>query len=282
MYQLDGHIGCAVAGITGEMREQRTKERIALKKKKLMPSKTPIAPPFSLLASLTLELQKKKKKKTADANILINSARLAAQRHAFAFGEPVPVEQLVRALCDAKQGYTQFGGLRPYGVSLLYGGWDRERGFQLYQSDPSGNYSGWKATAVGAGAAAAQAILRADYHKKTKKGEGGGGGGGEDKWKEGKAAAEGGDGEKKKKSGEDGGGDDERPDIEAALALAVKVLSKTMDSAALTADKVELSTITRDPETGYVRYKIYDAADLAPLLEAANVEAAKAKEAEDK
>ena len=201
---------------------------------------------------------------TADANILINSARLAAQRHAFAFGEPVPVEQLVRALCDAKQGYTQFGGLRPYGVSLLYAGWDRERGFQLYQSDPSGNYGGWKATAVGAGAAAAQAILRADYIKKEKKSGGEGGAGASEE-------------EKEKKVDED-----ERPTIEQALALAVKVLSKTMDSAALTADKVELSTITRDPETGYVRYKIYDAADLAPLLEAANVEAAKAKEAEDK
>lgn len=230
---------------------------------------------FSPLSTPTSSKKPKKKKPSADANILINSARLAAQRHAFAFGEPVPVEQLVRALCDAKQGYTQFGGLRPYGVSLLYGGWDRERGFQLYQSDPSGNYSGWKATAVGAGAAAAQAILRADYHKK-KKGEKGE----QDKGKEEKAA-EAGEGEKNKKSGEDETSD-EMPDIEAALALAVKVLSKTMDSAALTADKVELSTITRDAETGFVRYKVWDAEDLAPLLEAANVEAAKAKEAEDK
>ena len=223
--------------------------------------------------NLDLDLEKTKTPtttKTADANILINSARLAAQRHAFTFGEPIPVEQLVRALCDAKQRYTQFGGLRPYGVSLLYAGWDRERGFQLYQSDPSGNYSGWKATAVGAGAAAAQAILRADYHKKKK----GGGEGGAEGDKEG---GSGGGGDEKEKVDED-----ERPDVEAALALAVKVLSKTMDSASLTADKVELSTITRDPETGYVRYKIYDAADLAPLLEAANVEAAKAKEAEDK
>jgi len=230
-----------------------------------MASKTPIAPP-PLLTSL--RPRKQNKKTPADANILINSARLAAQRHAFAFGEPVPVEQLVRALCDAKQGYTQFGGLRPYGVSLLYGGWDRERGFQLYQSDPSGNYSGWKATAVGAGAAAAQAILRADYAKKKKGGE------------EEKKATEG--------AGSDEGaatkdeGEDERPTLEQALALAVKVLSKTMDSAALTADKVELSTVTRDAETGYVRYRIFDAADLAPLLEAANAEAAKAKEAEDK
>ena len=28
-------------------------------------------------------------------------------------------------------------------------GWDKHYGFQLYQSDPSGNYSGWKATCIG-------------------------------------------------------------------------------------------------------------------------------------
>ena len=59
----------------------------------------------------------------ADANILINKCRLAAQQYQFAYQEPIPVEQLVRSLCDNKQGYTQFGGLRPFGVSLLYGGW---------------------------------------------------------------------------------------------------------------------------------------------------------------
>lgn len=59
----------------------------------------------------------------ADANILINKCRLAAQQYEYAYQEPIPVEQLVRSLCDNKQGYTQFGGLRPFGVSLLYGGW---------------------------------------------------------------------------------------------------------------------------------------------------------------
>lgn len=49
------------------------------------------------------------------------------------------------------QGYTQFGGQRPFGVSLLYAGWDEQYGFQLYRSDPSGNYGGWKAVAIGAG-----------------------------------------------------------------------------------------------------------------------------------
>ena len=60
---------------------------------------------------------------TADANILINTCRLQAQRYLFQYQEPMPVDQLVRGLCDTKQGYTQYGGLRPFGVSLLYAGW---------------------------------------------------------------------------------------------------------------------------------------------------------------
>lgn len=48
------------------------------------------------------------------------------------------------------KAYTQFGGLRPFGVSFLFTGWDEHHGFQLYHSDPSGNYGGWKATAIGA------------------------------------------------------------------------------------------------------------------------------------
>eukprot|EP00200_Dunaliella_tertiolecta_P016039 CAMPEP_0202408692 /NCGR_PEP_ID=MMETSP1128-20130828/15353_1 /ASSEMBLY_ACC=CAM_ASM_000463 /TAXON_ID=3047 /ORGANISM="Dunaliella tertiolecta, Strain CCMP1320" /LENGTH=253 /DNA_ID=CAMNT_0049013899 /DNA_START=1 /DNA_END=762 /DNA_ORIENTATION=+ len=100
---------------------------------------------------------------TADANILINMCRLAAQRYHLAFQEPMPVEQLVQAVCDTKQGYTQFGGQRPFGVSLLYAGWDQHYGFQLYQSDPSGNYGGWKAAAIGAGHAAANTLLKSEH-----------------------------------------------------------------------------------------------------------------------
>ncbi|CAG7882945.1 unnamed protein product [Brassica rapa] len=56
-----------------------------------------------------------------------------------------------------------FGGLRPFGVSFLFAGWDKNYGFQLYMSDPSGNYGRWKAAAVGANNQAAQSILRQDY-----------------------------------------------------------------------------------------------------------------------
>jgi 20S proteasome subunit alpha 3 len=101
---------------------------------------------------------------SADANILIDHARLVCQRYEFAYGgQPIPVEQLVRQLCDLKQSYTQNGGMRPFGVAFLIAGWDRIHGLQLYQSDPSGNYSGWCATCIGAGASAAQSILKAEY-----------------------------------------------------------------------------------------------------------------------
>ena len=99
----------------------------------------------------------------ADANILINTARVQAQRYAYAYQEPMPVEQLVQSLCDTKQGYTQFGGLRPFGVSFLFAGWDKNFGFQLCMSDPSGNYGGWKAAAIGANNQAAQSMLKQEY-----------------------------------------------------------------------------------------------------------------------
>lgn len=100
---------------------------------------------------------------TADANILIASLRQWAQQHRLAYQEDMPVEQLVTRLCDTKQGYTQYGGLRPFGVSMLYMGYDKHHGFQLYQSDPSGNYGGWFATCIGQNNSAAQSILKQEY-----------------------------------------------------------------------------------------------------------------------
>ncbi|TFK53535.1 N-terminal nucleophile aminohydrolase [Heliocybe sulcata] len=100
---------------------------------------------------------------TADANSLVNYARTAAQRHLFTYNEDIPVEMLAQRLCDMKQGYTQYGGLRPFGVSLLYAGYDPHYEFQLYHSDPSGNYSGWKATCIGANNGTAQSLLKQEY-----------------------------------------------------------------------------------------------------------------------
>lgn len=100
---------------------------------------------------------------TADASILVENARNTAQSYWRTFGCEMPVEQLVQRLGNLKQGYTQIGGLRPFGVSLLYAGHDSSQGFQLYLSDPSGNYAAWKATAVGSQSTIAQSILKNDF-----------------------------------------------------------------------------------------------------------------------
>lgn len=100
---------------------------------------------------------------TSDANILIDHARLTCQRYKYTYGEPMPVEQLVQTLCNLKQSYTQHGGMRPFGTSFIIAGWDHTHGYQLYQSDPSGNYGGWKATCIGSNSSNAQSIFKSDY-----------------------------------------------------------------------------------------------------------------------
>merc|ERR1711884_1024202 len=80
---------------------------------------------------------------TSDANVLTQELRLIGQRYYYRHRQPIPCEQLVSTLCDIKQAYTQYGGKRPFGVSLLYMGWDSHLGFQLYQSDPSGMNPGF-------------------------------------------------------------------------------------------------------------------------------------------
>lgn len=100
---------------------------------------------------------------TSDANVLINDLRHKAMLHQLHYGEPIPCEQLVEWICNKKQAFTQVGGKRPFGVSLLYMGWDRHFGFQLYQSDPSGNYTGWKSTCIGNNHQTATNLLKQEY-----------------------------------------------------------------------------------------------------------------------
>lgn len=100
---------------------------------------------------------------TADANILINQIRVDNQNYLKVYNNDIPVASMVRNVCNLKQGYTQHGGLRPFGVSFLFAGYDDRLGFQLYSSNPSGNYSGWLATSVGGNNSNAQTILKQEY-----------------------------------------------------------------------------------------------------------------------
>ena len=84
----------------------------------------------------------------ADARKLIDQARVQAQINKLHYDEPISIQSLVVNICDDKQLHTQYGGARPYGVSLLLAGID-DNGPQLYTTDPSGSFWGWKATAIG-------------------------------------------------------------------------------------------------------------------------------------
>ncbi len=84
----------------------------------------------------------------ADARKLIDQARIRAQINRLSYDEPISIYSLVVDICDTKQLHTQYAGARPFGVSLLIGGID-DGGPQLYTTDPSGSFWGWKATAIG-------------------------------------------------------------------------------------------------------------------------------------
>jgi len=86
----------------------------------------------------------------ADARILVDKARLEAQSHRLTVEDPVTVEYITKYVAGVQQRYTQSGGVRPFGISTLIVGFDPgSKEPRLYQTEPSGIYSAWKANAIG-------------------------------------------------------------------------------------------------------------------------------------
>jgi len=99
-----------------------------------------------------------------DFRVLLNKGRKAAQQYYLTYKDIIPVTLLARELAAVMQEFTQSGGVRPFGVSLLVAGYDDE-GPQLYQVDPSGSYWAWKASAIGKNSVAAKTFLEKRYSK---------------------------------------------------------------------------------------------------------------------
>lgn len=98
----------------------------------------------------------------ADGRKLVEYARQRAQLNRLRFDEPIGVEDLTKALTDQIQQFTQTGGTRPFGVSLLVAGVD-DGVPALYEADPSGNPVSWKARVVGDGSTEAQEYIENEY-----------------------------------------------------------------------------------------------------------------------
>ncbi|KAL3245406.1 hypothetical protein MRX96_018052 [Rhipicephalus microplus] len=97
-----------------------------------------------------------------DYRLLVRRARKLAQQYELMYSEPIPTSQLVQKVAYIMQEYTQTGGVRPFGVSLLVAGWDNGRGY-VFQCDPSGAYFPWKATAMGKNQMSGKAFLEKRY-----------------------------------------------------------------------------------------------------------------------
>ena len=105
-----------------------------------------------------------------DARVLIDHARVEAQNHSFNYNEPMAVEAITQSVSDLARNFGEGNEeskrkpmARPYGVDLLFAGIDEE-GPQLFQTDPSGNYTQWQADAIGGGHETAMTTLKDQYH----------------------------------------------------------------------------------------------------------------------
>ena len=90
---------------------------------------------------------------TADARVLINRVRLEAQSFRLTMEDAPSVDYIARYLAKVQQQYTQQGGVRPFGIAPLVTGVGADPNQPdkpfLYQTDPAGTYSRWKAQVIG-------------------------------------------------------------------------------------------------------------------------------------
>jgi len=102
-----------------------------------------------------------------DYRVLVRKARKSSQAYFRTYREVQPITPLVQATAGVMQEYTQSGGVRPFGVSLLVAGMDIGAAGKLqprlYQVDPSGAYFAWKASAIGKNHVNAKNFLEKRY-----------------------------------------------------------------------------------------------------------------------
>ncbi|MFH1101063.1 MAG: archaeal proteasome endopeptidase complex subunit alpha [Methanobacteriota archaeon] len=98
----------------------------------------------------------------ADARHLVDIAQDESQMNRLLYNEQIPVKTLVESLCDYKHVFTQFDGVRPFGVALIVAGVD-STGNHLYVTDPSGALVEYKAVCEGEGSQKVMVFLKTNY-----------------------------------------------------------------------------------------------------------------------
>ena len=84
----------------------------------------------------------------SDARVLIERAQLLAQQNRITYDSPIEPELIIKEIANIKQQFTQYGGARPFGVSLMVAGL-KDKKPELFTSDITGNYFSYHANAIG-------------------------------------------------------------------------------------------------------------------------------------
>ena len=84
----------------------------------------------------------------SDARVLVDRAQVLAQQHKITYDSPIEPELIIKDISNLKQQFTQYGGARPFGVSLMVAGINQKKP-ELYTSDITGNYLSYYTNSIG-------------------------------------------------------------------------------------------------------------------------------------
>ena len=98
----------------------------------------------------------------SDGLHIIDTARSNTQNHRMLFDEIKSIESLSKNISAYMMQATQYGGMRPYAVSLVVGGID-DYGPRLFEIEPGASFLGYRADAIGSGKKVAMEMLLKEY-----------------------------------------------------------------------------------------------------------------------
>jgi proteasome alpha subunit len=100
----------------------------------------------------------------SDARVLVERAQLLSQQHRVTYDSEIEPELVIKEIANMKQQFTQYGGARPFGVSIMIAGLNNKKP-ELYASDITGNYFSYYANAIGENDSKIKEKLREEYKK---------------------------------------------------------------------------------------------------------------------